>query len=97
MATKKKKNIRTIIRSGLRAIWLRSPVRAAALKRDVYTCQNCLRKQTRKKGQEFSVVVHHKRLVDWDPIIDLVIEKLLQTPEDLVTLCKECHKKEHEK
>ena len=89
---------RSFIRSALRRyIWMRCAERAAALKRDKYTCQGCGRKQSKAKGKEFKVDVHHIDGIDhWQEIIDLIIDNLLQTPENLVTMCKGCHKKEHD-
>ncbi len=83
---------KTHIVRGLRQIWLRSRERAAALKRDKYTCQKCNRKQTMKKGQEFKVQVHHKKgILNWDDIIECLRKNLLCDPIHLQTLCKECH------
>lgn len=83
---------KTHIVRGLRQIWLRSRERAEALKRDKYTCQKCLKKQTMKKGFEFKVQVHHKQGVcNWDEIIEVIRKNLLCSPEHLETLCKECH------
>jgi predicted HNH restriction endonuclease len=87
METKK-----THIVRGLRQIWLRSAERAEALKRDGYTCQVCKRKQTMKKGQEFKVQVHHKAGIgNWDRVIEVIREEILCDPNQLQTLCKECH------
>ena len=78
--------------SALRSLWLRSRERSAALKRDKYTCQICGKKQSRKKGHECSVVVHHcAQEIDWEPIIEAVRAQLLINPDGLQTLCKECH------
>lgn len=83
------------IRSALRKLWLRSVERSRALKRDNYTCQGCGKKQSRAKGKEFSVEVHHKDGIDrWNEITELIKGTLLQDPEKLETLCKKCHKEE---
>jgi 5-methylcytosine-specific restriction endonuclease McrA len=86
---------RSRVRSALRQVWLRSRERAARLKQDRYTCQVCNRKQSRAKGREFKVQVHHLRGLNWEHLIDLVFEYLLVHPEGLVTLCEECHEGEH--
>jgi 5-methylcytosine-specific restriction endonuclease McrA len=79
----------------LRQIWLRSNERAEALKRDKYSCCKCGVKKSVKKGCEVKVEVHHKKgVLNWDKIIDLILEELLCNPENLETLCKECHDKE---
>jgi 5-methylcytosine-specific restriction endonuclease McrA len=85
---------RSRIRSALRQVWLRSRERAAAIKRDQYTCQCCGRKQSRARGKEFDVQVHHKPGIgNWDDVIDSVYREILRDPRELETLCKECHQK----
>ena len=84
---------RSRVKNALRQLWLRSRERAAALKRDEYTCQGCGGKQSRAKGKEFYVEVHHRKGVcNWELITDEVYKHLLCDPSKLVTLCKECHK-----
>ena len=39
--------------------------------------------------------VHHKKGIDWNEVVDLIREKVLQTPDDLTVLCKKCHKLKH--
>ena len=74
---------------------MRSRERAAALKRDNYTCQKCHRKQSKAKGKEFAVQVHHKHgIANWEVVIDAVFEHLLCSPDLLETLCLECHQEE---
>lgn len=87
---------RSLIKSALRRLWLRSRERAAALKREKYTCERCGRKQSRAKGKEVYVEVHHRNGIDWGAIVDWIMERVLQTPADLEVLCDECHKQEHE-
>ena len=88
---------RSRVRAALRALWLRSRERAAAIKRDSYTCQCCGRKQSKAKGKEFAVQVHHKEgIANWEYLIDEVYEHLLCHPDNLITICPECHKKEHD-
>ena len=86
---------RSQIRHALRLLWMRSRERRAALKRDDYTCQTCRRKQSKARGREFAVSVHHcDGIDDWEGVIDVIYRRLLCRPEHLVTLCVECHKKE---
>ncbi len=84
---------RSRVRSALRQLYLRSRERAAALKRDEYSCSVCRIKQSRAKGREVYVEVHHKTEIRWEGIIDMIYEELLINPDGLETLCKSCHKK----
>jgi 5-methylcytosine-specific restriction endonuclease McrA len=85
---------RSQVRVALRRLSLRSRERAACLKRDHYTCCRCGAKQSKRKGHEVDVQVHHKNGVQWDVLIDIVYEMLLCHPDDMETLCKECHQRE---
>jgi predicted HNH restriction endonuclease len=86
---------RSRVRAALRQLWLRSRERAAALKREGYTCEGCHRKQSKAKGKEFALEVHHLNGVEWEKMIDYVYRHLLVNPIVLEVLCPECHKKEH--
>ena len=95
---KKKPNTpRSRVKGALRRLWLYSRERDAAIKRDGYTCQNCHRKQSKAKGKEFKVEVHHRAGIDWDGVVDIIIDRVLKHPDELETLCKQCHEKIHEK
>ena len=87
---------RSRVRAALRQLWLRSRERAAALKRDRYTCQVCGVKQSRTKGGEVYVEVHHLvGHIEWEALIDMIFEMLLCSPDELETICPDCHKEEH--
>ncbi len=89
------KTPRSRIKGMLRQIFLKSAERAAALKRDNYTCCDCRKKQSVKKGFELKVQVHHKKGINvWDKLIDLIYEHLLCNVDDLETLCIDCHNKQ---
>lgn len=90
---------RSKIRAAIRQVWLRSREHAEALKRAGYTCCRCGVKQSKAKGKEVSVEVHHKVAIAkmMDEIITMIIREILQTPEDYEVLCRECHKQEHDK
>ena len=80
------------VRSALRKLFLRSRERAAAIRRDKYTCQACGVKQSRAKGKEVNVEVHHKEgILNWELLFEAVRFYLLCKPDDLITYCKECH------
>ena len=81
------------IKAALRQLWLRSREHSATLKRDGYTCQKCGKKQSRAKGREVFVEVHHKAgVTNWQEIYDVIRRCLLCDPDEMETLCKDCHK-----
>ena len=80
------------ITSAIRRLWLRSRERAQRLKKDNYTCQTCNSKQSRKKGSEVYVQVHHIDGIKWKEIIEYIRKNVLVDEDKLETLCKECHK-----
>jgi len=81
------------IRSALRRLFLRSRERSTALKRDKYTCRCCGAKQSRAKGKEVYVEIHHKEgVLNWDKLFKAIREYLLCDPLFLETLCDKCHK-----
>jgi 5-methylcytosine-specific restriction endonuclease McrA len=72
---------------------LRSRERASAIKRDNYTCRCCGAKQSKAKGREVYVEVHHVGGIEWEQLINEVYRVLLVDPANLETLCKSCHSK----
>jgi len=86
----------TAIKAALHRLWLRSRERALRLKLDGYRCQRCGAKQSKAKGKEVSVQVHHIDGIRWDKIIEYIRRELLVKPDQLFTLCKQCHLDEHE-
>lgn len=82
---------RAKIKGELRRLFVQSVERAEAIKRDKYSCCNCNKKQSVKKGFECKVQVHHLDSIDWDAIIDLITSQLLCDSSRLQTLCVECH------
>jgi len=83
------------IRSALRRLFLRSRERAKRLKMDGYTCQVCGVKQSKARGKEIKVEVHHAENINWLDIIAYIRKTLLVDPEKMTTRCIPCHKKEH--
>ncbi len=67
-------------------------------KKRFYTCQRCGRKQSKAKGREIAVEVHHisgeTRMKEIEDVIRL---HLLCDPDLLETVCVDCHNKEHER
>ena len=89
---------RSKVRSAIRQLFLRSRERAAALKREKYTCQNCGVKQSKAKGKEQKVEVHHmNNICNWEEVINYIYAEILCDPSGLEVLCPDCHKKETEK
>lgn len=85
---------RSRVRGMLRLMFLRSIERNMCLKRDGYSCQKCGVKQSKAKGKEQKVEVHHKRGIEvWDEVLDLIFRDILCDIEDLETLCPDCHDK----
>lgn len=83
---------RSRVRQALRQLWLRSRERAACLKRDGYTCQECGVKQSTAKGKQQKVEVHHLAGIEWENILDYIYRHLLVSPDALETVCPDCHK-----
>jgi predicted HNH restriction endonuclease len=83
------------IRSALRRLFLRSRERSKTLKDAGYCCAECGKKNSKAKGRECSVEVHHKSGIDnWNELFDVIRIKLLNV-DDMEPLCKDCHDKEH--
>ena len=79
----------------IRMCFLRSRERLKVLKEAKYTCCQCHRKQSRAKGKEVKVEVHHKAIINWDKIVEYIRKEVLDRPMEV--LCKECHKEETRK
>lgn len=83
---------RSKVRAAIRQLWLRSRERAAALKRDKYTCQICGVKQSTARGKEQKIEVHHKEGIgNWEKVIDVINSEILCDPVNLKTICPKCH------
>ena len=88
---------RNRIKNALRQVWLRSRERAACLKAAGHRCERCGVKESKAKGREQKMEVHHRNGINWDGIVDSIIAAMLPDPSQLETICPECHKKEHNK
>jgi len=73
---------------------MRSRERAAALKSTGYCCAECGVKQSKAKGHECTLDVHHFDEIDWEALYVVVRKHLLVNPKRLTPLCRECHNKE---
>ena len=83
---------RSRVKSALRQLWMKSAERSEALKRDKYICQKCGVKKSVAKGKEQKVEVHHKDgVLNWDEIIEIIMDQLLCDSKKLEVLCPECH------
>jgi 5-methylcytosine-specific restriction endonuclease McrA len=97
MGKKLKHTPNTRIRASLRQLFLRSRERAAVLKEAGYCCCECGVKQSKAKGKEVAVHVHHRSGIDnWAEVMQLIRDKLLNK-DDMEVRCKACHDAEHKK
>ena len=76
-------------------MWLRSRERALREKLDGYCCQRCGAKKSVAKGREVKIEIHHIDGIRWAKIIEYIRRELLVKPDQLFTLCKQCHLDEH--
>lgn len=95
MGKRQARTPRSKVRAALRQLWLRSRERASALKIAQYACEECNVKQSKAKGREVKIEVHHLNGVEWENIINYVYRHLLVEPELLEVLCPNCHRKIH--
>ncbi len=95
MAKKKPNTPRSRVKSYLRKLWMCSRERAKALKSTKYHCTKCNVKQSMAKGRVVKLEVHHLTGIEWERLIDLVFELLLDVPQ--IPLCVPCHKIETER
>lgn len=97
MGHKRPNTPRSRIRAAIRQVWLRSRERVRALKSTKYCCTKCGAKQSKAKGREVKVQVHHDPPIDnkWEEIINLIVKWILEAPQ--IPLCKDCHDEEHGK
>ena len=95
MGHKKLSTPRSRIVHAIRQLWLRSRERAKVLKDSGHRCIDCGIKQSTAKGREVKLEVHHEPPIDWSGIVQLIFDRILNVPQ--FPLCKDCHKKRHEK
>ena len=95
MGKKKPYTPNSRITAAFRQLWMRSRERAKALKSTGYCCAKCGAKQSKAKGKEIKIEVHHNPPIDWSGLRELTRERLLDVAQ--IPLCKKCHKEEHEK
>lgn len=82
------------IRHALRQLTQRGREKNLALKAAGRCCSKCGVKHSRAKGREVTVECHHLRRPNWERLIRVVREELLDGP--WLVLCEECHDKEHD-
>jgi len=95
MGRKQLNTPRSRIRAAIRQLWLRSRERAASIKKADRRCVKCGVKASVAKNKVVKLEVHHEPQIDWDGIIDLIAERILEAPQ--FPLCKKCHKEVHNK
>lgn len=83
------------IMAGVRRVWGFSRERLKVLKKAKYTCCQCGSKQSRAKGKEVYVEVHHLNKINREKIVKVIREEMLDVPQ--VVLCRACHRLETEK
>lgn len=80
------------VRAAIRLLFLRSRERAACLKAAGYCCAACGIKQSKAKGREVEVQVHHREgICNWEKVINLIFEEILCHPDKMEVLCLSCH------
>ena len=90
---KKLSTPRSRVKNAIRLVWLRSRERAAALKKADNKCTECGVKKSTAKGREVKLQVHHEPPIDWDGIVDLIFERILNAPQ--FPLCKKHNDNKH--
>jgi 5-methylcytosine-specific restriction endonuclease McrA len=82
----------------LRRLWLYSPERRAAIKREDNTCEECGKKGSKAKGREVVIHAHHLREggINWNHIEEVIRIQLLCDPSEIAILCKYCHELLHQ-
>ena len=94
MGKKQPNTPRSRIRSAIRQTWLRSRERAKVLKDAGYCCSKCGVKQSKAKGREVSIQVHHISGINiWNKVIDMIAQDILESEQEC--LCKDCHNDTH--
>jgi 5-methylcytosine-specific restriction endonuclease McrA len=86
---KPKNKIRGYTVAALRRIWTWTPEYREARKRDEYKCIKC--------GSTDKTNLHHTSgKINWEKIMKLLYKELYVSADNLKTLCKKCHKEEHD-
>jgi 5-methylcytosine-specific restriction endonuclease McrA len=83
------------IMSWVRRGWTQSREKNKVLKDANRTCCQCGAKQSRAKGKEVYVEVHHVNKINREKIVEVIRQEILDVPQ--IVLCKACHKAETEK
>jgi 5-methylcytosine-specific restriction endonuclease McrA len=83
------------IMAWVRRGWTQSRENAKARKDANYSCCKCGAKQSRAKGKEVYIEVHHVNKINREKIVKVIREEMLDVPQ--IVLCKSCHKAETDK
>lgn len=80
----------------VRAMSMRSREFAEARKNTANSCCICGRKQSKAKGREVAIHIHHgTHRPIWERVVRAIRQEVLQTPGMLWPICKECHENIH--
>jgi hypothetical protein len=80
------------IQNWIRRGWTQSRENAKVRKDANYSCSQCGKKQSRAKGKVVKIEVHHIDEINWENVIRVVREEVLDKPQ--IVLCYDCHKAE---
>lgn len=80
----------------VRAMSMRSREFAEARKNTANSCCICGRKQSKAKGREVAIHIHHgTHRPIWERVVRAIRQEVLQTPGILWPICRECHENIH--
>lgn len=82
--------------SALRMIWLRSQERGDAIRSTDRRCVSCGVRESKAKGKEAKITVHHVKRPDWERIVRVIKEELFSDIQWLWPICPDCHDDLHD-
>jgi predicted HNH restriction endonuclease len=89
------KTPRSKVVDAVRRLFMRSRERGWKIKQQRYCCEICGAKQSKAKGREVKIEVHHRSGIgNWAAIAESIYKTVLNLA-DLQVLCEKCHDKQH--